>query len=286
MNSVGDSDEDSLSSEESHFDDDCLYNNRSEELSDAYYYQRDEINENEPIRLGAFSMQTSRDIVLHEGREDQLFLKTARDEFKKVFENVATFLGDQQGRHYHIIEMFGLFFDQNMLRSFYKWVNDYNDANLQPITVVEFYAFLRIDLLLQFHKTSQEQLFHNYHKEKRYNVGEYMSQPTYSSIMRALKRKCKYLTRVGRWNSPICRNEEVIMIFEEFGRTCSKTAFISGTTMISLDDDLWRMRSREVMSEGVTQINNPKKGMGVKSLELYMYVLFRMILFTFDMKAH
>ena len=84
MNSVGDSDEDSLSSEESHFDDDCLYNNRSEELSDAYYYQRDEINENEPIRLGAFSMQTSRDIVLHEGREDQLFLKTARDEFKEV----------------------------------------------------------------------------------------------------------------------------------------------------------------------------------------------------------
>ena len=33
--------------------------------------------------------------------------------------------------------------------------------------------------------------------------------------------------------------------------------------MIALDDDLWRHRSKSVVADGATQINNPKKGMGV-----------------------
>ena len=32
---------------------------------------------------------------------------------------------------------------------------------------------------------------------------------------------------------------------------------------MALDDDLWRKRSKNVIADGVLQINNPKKGMGI-----------------------
>jgi hypothetical protein len=46
-------------------------------------------------------------------------------------------------------------------------------------------------------------------------------------------------------------------------RICSELAFIPGTTDIGLDDDLLRLRSRKVVLEGYSQINNPNKGLGV-----------------------
>jgi hypothetical protein len=46
-------------------------------------------------------------------------------------------------------------------------------------------------------------------------------------------------------------------------RSCAKIAFIPGATDIGLDDDLLRLRSRRVVLEGYSQINNPNKGLGV-----------------------
>jgi hypothetical protein len=46
-------------------------------------------------------------------------------------------------------------------------------------------------------------------------------------------------------------------------RICAEVAFVPGTTDIGLDDDLLRLRSRKVVLEGYSQINNPNKGLGV-----------------------
>jgi hypothetical protein len=45
--------------------------------------------------------------------------------------------------------------------------------------------------------------------------------------------------------------------------SCAEIAFACGTIEIGLDDDLLRLRSRRVVLEGYSQINNPNKGLGV-----------------------
>lgn len=81
--------------------------------------------------------------------------------------------------------------------------------------------------------------------------------------MKALNNGRGKVQKQGTWNSPIHRNTELISIFEEFGKICANIGFINGTTMIALDDDLWRLRSKNVNADGIMQINNAKKGMGV-----------------------
>ena len=67
--------------------------------------------------------------------------------------------------------------------------------------------------------------------------------------------------------SPLCNttghNRELATAMAILQRTCAKAAFIPGTTDIGIDDDLLRLRSRNVVVEGYSQINNPDKGMGV-----------------------
>jgi hypothetical protein len=46
-------------------------------------------------------------------------------------------------------------------------------------------------------------------------------------------------------------------------RSCSEIGFVSGVTDIGLDDNFLRLRSRKVVLEGYSQINNPNKGLGV-----------------------
>ncbi len=68
---------------------------------------------------------------------------------------------------------------------------------------------------------------------------------------------------VGIWQPPMSHNRELATAMAILRRTCAKVAFIPGTTDIGLDDDLLRLRSRNVDVEGNSQINNPNKGMGV-----------------------
>jgi hypothetical protein len=58
-------------------------------------------------------------------------------------------------------------------------------------------------------------------------------------------------------------NRELATAMALVRRICAEVAFIPGTTDIGLDDDLLRLRSRKVVLEGYSQINNPNKGLGV-----------------------
>ena len=68
---------------------------------------------------------------------------------------------------------------------------------------------------------------------------------------------------VGVWKPPMSHNTEMAHAMEILRRSCAEIAFIPGTTDIGLDDDLLRLRSRRVVLEGYSQINNPNKGLGV-----------------------
>ena len=58
-------------------------------------------------------------------------------------------------------------------------------------------------------------------------------------------------------------NRELATAMALVRRICADLTFVPGTTDIGLDDDLLRLRSRKVVLEGYSHINNPNKGMGV-----------------------
>ena len=58
-------------------------------------------------------------------------------------------------------------------------------------------------------------------------------------------------------------NRELATAMALVHRISADLTFIPGTTDIGLDDDLLRFRSRKVVLEGFSHINNPNKGMGV-----------------------
>jgi len=68
---------------------------------------------------------------------------------------------------------------------------------------------------------------------------------------------------VGVWKPPMTHNTDMATAMSIVRRTCAEIAFVPGTTDIGLDDDLLRLRSRRVVLEGYSQINNPNKGLGV-----------------------
>jgi len=68
---------------------------------------------------------------------------------------------------------------------------------------------------------------------------------------------------IGVWKPPMTHNTDMATAMSIVRRTCAEIAFVPGTTDIGLDDDLLRLRSRRVVLEGYSQINNPNKGLGV-----------------------
>ena len=98
-----------------------------------------------------------------------------------------------------------------------------------------------------------------------------LSHHRYMQILKALNTSTSgsptvdscYL-RVGVWNPPISRNTDMAHAMAILRRSCAEEiAFVPGITDIGLDDDLLRLRSRRVVLEGYSQINNPNKGLGV-----------------------
>ena len=73
----------------------------------------------------------------------------------------------------------------------------------------------------------------------------------------------KYTTTTGVSQPPMTHNRELATAMALVRQICAEMAFIPGTTDIGLDDDLLRLRSRKVVLEGFSQINNPNKGLGV-----------------------
>ena len=107
-----------------------------------------------------------------------------------------------------------------------------------------------------------------------------MSPYRYSQILKALNTNCRdprtqvvcgssgrtvdsCSFQVGVWKPPMSHNTDMTHAMAILRRSCADIAFIPGTTDIGLDDDLLRLRSRRVVLEGYSQINNPNKGLGV-----------------------
>jgi hypothetical protein len=261
-------DEDSLSSlgsdsNTTNYDNIDLYNNCYLDDNTAYYFERDAITENgEAPIIGSYLLRTSKAITIGYDVADSFLLQKAKTEFNAVAENAMLHMMRVTEKP-SPFELLDIFFNSDMAIKMIKWINEYSPDGNMKITRDDLLTFFLLDLKMQYHNTSATHMFQK-NQQKHYQM-EQLSQhkEKYHYIMRALNNGRGKVHKKGTWHSPIHKNGEMISIFEDFGKICAGIGFINGTSMMALDDDLWRLRSKSANADSITQINNAKKGMGV-----------------------
>lgn len=260
---LGVGDNDDGSDRDAEYDDDDMYYENPYDVFDD-----DDGDDNDKEYIGKYVVKTSRNIRILFDNADTLLLEKARVEYAAVLRNVQHFhqsinpSNSNKVGNLTRLQLFSLFFNSEMRGSITKWVDDFSPINTLNITMADIMSFIRVDLMVQYYRTS---VSHMYDKEQRtfYNFERLISEKKYHYIMRCLNNNRKKNPDNLTWTPTVNRSNEIITLFELFGRNCSKIGFIIGTSMIALDDDLWRLRSKKVAGSSGMQINNPKKGMGV-----------------------
>ena len=88
--------------------------------------------------------------------------------------------------------------------------------------------------------------------------------PQFTQLCGSTMRKVNSnASSVGEWTPPMSHNTHMATAMMIVCRSCAEIGFISGVTDVGLDGDLLRLRSRKMVLEGYSQINNPNKGLGV-----------------------
>lgn len=223
------SDDDTVSSRSSDatrssgdLEDRLMYNN---------VYDEDDDNETQDDTHNNWVDNDDMGIYITHGKVDYFLLARASLEFPVVLKTIQTLSGNENPDQF---DLFSLFFQSSIINLLLKWVEDYSTSNQDfRVTHIDILAFLRIQLLAQFYRTSATQLFKPSQKNAYSRVGNYISAAKYFHIMSAINNGKKRIVHVDemdeiphvRWTSPIFRNNEMIAIFNAFGQNCAMVAF-------------------------------------------------------------
>jgi hypothetical protein len=251
-------------SDATNYDDNDLYNDCYVEDNTAYYFERDGRNEEDAVQtIGNFTTNTNKSISLKYDIADRFLLDCARIEYNAVVENFKLH-SIQVTDDPTPFDLLDIFWNMSMGIKMLKWVKEYYpDSSNVTITRDDLLEFIVMDLKIQYHCTSATHMYEKNQQRHYQGVGKILDSRKYNHIMKALNNGRGRPLKKGNWKSPIHINTELVSIFEEFGKICAKIGFIHGTSMVALDDDLWRLHSKNVTADGAMQINNTKKGMGV-----------------------
>ena len=186
--SIDSNDDDDISSVNTDYSDLDVYN-------DCYADNDHE----DGVRNGMYAFPRNIDIDLSYDDTDEYLLQRGKEEFNKVAENIKTLLKTKNLRsdsQPSPLILFELFFPEHLMQALLLWIDHYSiSTNKMDITMKDVFAFIRLDLKIQFFKTSPTHLFHDKQKQ-RYNLGGYMKQRTYKYVMVALnngRKKTKAL---------------------------------------------------------------------------------------------
>jgi len=123
--------------------------------------------------------------------------------------------------------------------------------------------FIQVELMLSFYGITPTRFFDTANKELYPTQGRAMAANRYEAILRALSKSSKSYVAYGNWNPPYEHERTLASMMEQVRVLCSEIAFVKEKSILSMDDDLLRLRSHLVQSTGLSHANNPAKGLGV-----------------------
>lgn len=135
--------------------------------------------------------------------------------------------------------------------------------NLPPLTNDSLHNYIRGLAAMQVYQVTPTVFFDdNYHAV--YPLARKIVRDQWWNVHRALHA---IVDRDGplSWTQPFAEDQIIRDTEHTFSRLFSQLGFVSGTSILSIDDDQFRLRSTLVEQMGFPRINHPKKTFGPMS---------------------
>lgn len=222
------------------------------------------------IRTDDVNVTVSRGGGVH-----QLLLETAQKEMASVAQGILHHIGGRDPTPSTIVDIF----ISPLVPVVREAMQASLDENEEEITYADVCEFIHCLSVLSFFGVTPSVFFDPKYGEW-YPAAAERNRLTFARCLKTLKRRkhCQFHVRLwcadncpperrhnrdnGVWTAPFSEDPHIRELESELSKTNSKLLFIPGTTIVSMDDDQYRLSSPLVESIGLVRVQNPKKAFG------------------------
>ena len=227
--------------------------------SDEYYSSDDnfELNGDSEAGTGAWrflKMPTEANLCLRLNDADTFLLNTFIEEINVICNRVLTKIDTTENI---MMQVAGLFLDPVMS----GWVDAAN-AGTTPddalLTDVDMYHFIQTLAYLSFYGKTPTVFFNN---EDAFPPASFLSHSLFTRVLRGFaNRSSDEFSSI--WEAPYRTCHNVICCEKQCNQINASLAYIDKISILSQDDDHYRLTSKTCEDIGLQRINNPKKAFG------------------------
>ena len=198
---------------------------------------------------------------LSENGTDDMLMSTALSEIKALCRNARQIFNKEANDEISLSDISNYFLESIIGPIFAAIMEGAHDSS--DISGTDLVNFIKTLAYLSLYRTTPTTFF----KPENgflYPVASTLGAGAFKKVLKALKRK-RNTANGGTWDAPFSVDPIVRSMEQNLTVASCKLAYIRGTSIISIDDDHYRLTS--AMSEwlGLARINNPKKAFGVVS---------------------
>jgi hypothetical protein len=121
--------------------------------------------------------------------------------------------------------------------------------------------FIKVLSLLSVYKTTPDTFFDS-RNVNLFPISLQYSQNKFNTILKALKTRRASNENCLSWGAAFCTDTDIREAERRFTRVASRIAFIRKVSVLSIDDDHYRVKSVLTEEMGFARFNNPKKAFG------------------------
>jgi hypothetical protein len=224
-------------------------------------HEAEEIDENDDCDWSFLSAEQLEPFVLSENGTDDMLLSTAVLEIKALCRNARQIFNKATNDEISLSNIANYFLESVVAPIFSAIVEGSQDSS--DISGTDLVQFIKTLAFLSLYRTTPTTFFKPVNGFL-YPVASTLSAPAFKRVLKALKRK-RNCANGGTWDAPFSVDPLIRTMEQNLTVVSCKMAYIRGISIISIDDDQYRLTS--AMSEwlGLARINNPKKAFGVVS---------------------
>jgi hypothetical protein len=195
---------------------------------------------------------------------DEYLLTTARAEAEIVVKRLMTRAFGRRNRLHSSVtaaDMMKVFLTPAILGHVKSFVNRHIR---DKISSAELATFIQVELKLSFYTCTPGRFFDPQNVELYPSRSAGMTHARYAEVLKSLGSNTSADDNNSSegWTAPLKHDRDIAGVFQLARTVCSAISYVEKVSILSMDDDLLRLRSVLVESFGLAHINNPKKGLG------------------------
>lgn len=207
------------------------------------------------------SPEQLEDFTLSTTETDSLLMSTAVPEIKALCRNARHVLNKPTNDEISLSDLVNYFFEV-IIGSIFSAILE-GSLPSHDVAGSDLVQFIKALVYTSIYRTTPTKLFKPANGFL-YPVAAALDSSAFNRVLKALKTK-RSGANGGTWDAPFSVDPLIRNMEQNLTAASCKLAYIRGTTIISLDDDQYRLTSALSQCMGLARINNPKKAFGVVS---------------------